>query len=159
MARCPCHRRVARPRAVKCFCSGSRRFGGQPPKLLTAHEIYEILVGTIGHHTLLYTLRYWHIRAAIRGYYRAQRPTFEAARLLGLWTVSCQRSPDSPPLHLTDLIPYPWDTHQQKEPEEDDPQQLQALLAEARRHNASLTQSHTTTEQPPTEQPQQEEQP
>lgn len=99
-------------------------------------------MGSIGHKQLLYTLNNWQIRAAVRGYYRNQRPTYEAARLLGLWTVSCQRDPKLPPLQLSDLIKFPWDsTHRNSfEAEAEDPDALAKLIEQARAHNASLKQ-------------------
>lgn len=95
-------------------------------------------MGTIGHHTLLFDLKNWQLRAAIRGYYRQQRPYYESARLLGLWTVSCQRSSDAPALSLQDLVEFPWDNNSENIIDKEDEEALAKLLEEARQHNASI---------------------
>lgn len=98
-------------------------------------------MGTIGHHTLLYDLKNWQIRAAIRGYYRSQRPIYEASRMQSLWYVSCHQDEKSPPLSLTDLVRFPWDAIE-KQPSsvatEEDIDHLHRLIQEAREYNASV---------------------
>ena len=91
-------------------------------------------MGSIGHDDLLHHLRRWQIRAAIRGYYRQQRPHYEAARMLGLWTVSCQRSKNSPPLKIHDLIKFPWEQERPADlPTDEEVEELRRMIDEENR--------------------------
>lgn len=61
----------------------------------------------LGNEALMHSMRWWQIRAAHRGYYRRQRPVFEAARLQGFITAKSFGAKDinSP----EELLPLPWD--------------------------------------------------
>lgn len=79
-------------------------------------------------------MQWWEVNRYTRGIQRSKRHIFEAVRMLGLWTVSCQRSKEQPSLKLEDLCVFPWErsgTHSTNIPlTEDDEKELQRLMRE-----------------------------
>lgn len=93
-------------------------------------------MGTIGHHTLLYDLKHWQIRAAVRGHYRNQRTAWETARFLALVTASINRDPKKPPLTASDLLPLPWEKQESyNAPTEEEIEELRRMMQEENQRN------------------------
>lgn len=102
-----------------------------------------MLVGEIGipHHTALYDLTMVDIHLAIRGYRRRERTQYINTRWL-IFSIAKMmggaKDIDTP----EEFCPFGWES-QSKEKQEEDKEQLQRLLEEARQHNERLShQSH-----------------
>lgn len=99
---------------------------------MTAHEIYELLVGEIGipHDTALHTLTRCQIGQVIRGYRRRAHTQYDVTRWL-IWSISSMMGgkADSP----QELIEFPWE----KEPREDDTDALLKMVEDAQEYNRS----------------------
>lgn len=94
-------------------------------------------MGDIGHKPLLFDLKLWQIRAAIRGCNRRARPTWEATRLLGFWYANGHRSSSDPQINLQDIIQFDWDEEEiQEEISDEDIEYCQELI-----NNENNTQS------------------
>lgn len=80
---------------------------------MTAHDLYEIVVGEIGRsqHEFLYEMCAWQLRLCIRGYYRRNRDMWSAIRwqTYNLMCVSMADLKKAGIYRPTDLIKFPWD--------------------------------------------------
>lgn len=68
-----------------------------------------LIVGEIGieRNSYLYELKFWEIRAIIRGYYRRFRSGWEQARLVAYCAAHCMGSKETPP-SVEEWIKFPW---------------------------------------------------
>lgn len=88
-------------------------------------------MGTIDHHFLMYEMKRWQIRAAIRGRMRRDRTQWESARFISLVIASINRDPKRPPLVAKDLITFPWEDSEPLDvPTEDEIEELKRMMRE-----------------------------
>ena len=62
----------------------------------------------INYHTFYYDLRWWEVKAIIRGYNARHHHSWEQARLISYNAHYCMGSKDPIPL-VTDWLPFPWE--------------------------------------------------
>lgn len=98
---------------------------------MSAHQMYELLVGEIGiePHVFLYDLTLWQARAIVRGYYKRMRTSWEQTRLLVTVFAGAMGA------EMKEIV-FPWE--EEKKNKKEDKEALERLLAEAREHNRKL---------------------
>ena len=96
-------------------------------------------MGEIGipHHTALFDLTMVDIHLLIRGYRRRERTQYINTRWL-IFSIAKMmggaKDVDTP----EDFCPFSWENYTDKQSKEEEEEQLQRLLEEARQHNAKL---------------------
>ena len=92
-------------------------------------------MGEIGRDRLefLYEMKWWEIRAIIRGYYRRHRDTWSATRWQTYYIMSAQIGSEA--MHKsginnpTDLLKFPWERIRENMPSDEEIASLQAEMA------------------------------
>lgn len=116
---------------------------------MTAHDLYEIVVGEIGRsqHEFLYEMCAWQLRLCIRGYYRRNRDMWSAIRW-ATYNLMCVSMADLKKAGIykpTDLIKFPWDTDNSIDlPNQDEIEELRRSIQE---ENERLQQNKNKNEQ------------
>lgn len=85
-----------------------------------------MLVGEIGidYHIFYYDLRWWEVRAIIRGYNARHHAGWEQARLVAYNAHYCMGSKDPVPT-VTEWIRFPWEVVKTEPMSEEDKNELQ----------------------------------
>ena len=96
-------------------------------------------MGEIGidHHTFYYELKWWEVKAIIRGYNARHHHSWEQARLVAYNAHFCMGSKNPIPI-ITKWLPFPWEKEETKsltKEEQDD------LLADIAAENARIAES------------------
>lgn len=103
-----------------------------------------MLVGEVGHHTLLYEMSRWQVRAAIRGQQRKNRSLWECARLISFANTKVMGGAKD--CHsLFDFMSFSWDVKTEHEMTDEE---IDATLDLIREENERLEQERKEKEQP-----------
>ena len=92
-----------------------------------------MLVGEIGisRHEFYYELRWWEVRAIIRGYRKRYHPGWEQARLVAYNAHYCMGSKTTPPI-VSEWLPFTWEKEESIESKltESDISEMQKMINE-----------------------------
>jgi len=89
-----------------------------------------MLVGTVGHETLTERMRWWQIRAALRGKQRDARVYWETSRLHAFVVAKLLGSEAE---KAQDLFSLPWEKSAQDIPSDDEIEELKRMMADENR--------------------------
>lgn len=105
-------------------------------KRITAHELYEIIVGEYGvpRHEFLYDLRLWEILAIQRGGSRRSRANWEAARFIAF--TSAKAAGAKSLQSMRDMLTFPWEEEDEDEDEPTD-EEIEAIRQQLQAENSA----------------------
>lgn len=110
---------------------------------MTAHDIYELVVGEIGVHrnTFLYDLVFWEVRRIIRGYRRRDRTTNQLLAECVYATTFSMQSPNG--RTVKDMFPSLFEDDDEPAPPPITEEEILSLQEEMRQINSiSLAEAH-----------------
>ena len=93
-------------------------------------------MGEIGidHHTFYYELKWWEVKAIIRGYNARHHHSWEQARLVAYNAHYCMGSKDPIPV-VTEWIKFSWEQKKSGPLPQDEVDKMQAEMAEINKAN------------------------